>query len=218
MYVIDKNDRYLNIIIGALIFALIASLVKTRLYLVALWETGLQEFLATPPNFLERLLAFLSAPGFCVLYVFFIWFFLWGFKHKLIAFWSLIIFFSGEIIFILIRLITYRPLPTGHPKNLSISSFPNHHLFSLGIIFYIVYIAVIPLIRSIWQKYLLIFCMLAIAAILLVAEIKLKIAYPLDLFASVSLVYLWMQIAQLIYTKWFGNLWDIQIFKNSDYN
>lgn len=60
--------------------------------------------------------------------------------------------------------------------------------------------------------------MLAIAAILLVAEIKLKIAYPLDLFASVSLVYLWMQIAQLIYTKWFGNLWDIQIFKNSDYN
>lgn len=116
MYVIDKNDRYLNIIIGALIFALIASLVKTRLYLVALWETGLQEFLATPPNFLERLLAFLSAPGFCVLYVFFIWFFLWGFKHKLIAFWSLITFFSGEIIFILIRLITYRPLPTGHPQ------------------------------------------------------------------------------------------------------
>lgn len=57
MYVIDKNDRYINIIIGALIFALIASLVKTRFYLVALWETGLQEFLATPPQFFRKIIS-----------------------------------------------------------------------------------------------------------------------------------------------------------------
>ncbi|BAP86489.1 phosphatase [Paucilactobacillus hokkaidonensis JCM 18461] len=221
MYIVKDRDRILNIAITALLFLIIFSLALTNSPIMMTFDTLIQDFvlgLSFNHPFLNHLLSFLGHPVMTGLYLIILWFLLWGFKHKLISFWAICTYISGEILFLIIRKIVARELPSGHPQNISAGSFPSHHVFSLILIFMLIYICAMPFLKKRWHVWLALVCMWLIIFILAIARIQLHANYPFDTIAGILLAYSWVEIWEIVYLSFFGNLTRIQVFRHSDFN
>ncbi|WP_137597102.1 hypothetical protein [Paucilactobacillus kaifaensis] len=221
MYIVNDRDRILNVTITVLLFIVICSLITTNSPILMTFDVLIQDFvlgLSFNHPILNHILSFLGHPAITWLYIFIMWFLLWGFKHKLISFWLVCTYVTGEVLFLILRKLVSRALPTGHSKTLTISSFPNHHVFSLTLVFMLIYICAVPFVKHRWRSWLIIIALWLIIFLLAIARIQLRDSYPFDAIGSILLAYSWVEIWELIYLNFFGKLTTTRLFRHSDYN
>lgn len=209
----------MNLLISALSFLIIVSLIKVNSFVLALWDTGVQGyFLEEPPKLISHLVVNLSKPSLCYLYIAILWFLLWGFKHKILAFWVVCTYVFGDVFFLVVRQLVNRPRPIGHPKGLTNIGFPSHHMFAIIMVMYLVFIGLSPLIENDIKKWFLVTAMILMTVLVFIACVRLKINFPIDMIGSVILAYIWSQIAEFAFLHWFADLRQFEVFKNSDFN
>lgn len=221
MYIVNDRDRILNITITVLLFIVIFSLITTNSPILMTFDVLIQDFvlgLSFNHPILNHLLSFFGHPVVTGLYIFSMWFLLWGFKHKLIAFWLVCTYITGETVFLAVHKLAARGLPTGHPKALTGSSFPSHQVFSLTLVGMLFYICVVPFIKQRWRGWLTTITLWLIIFLLAIARVQLRDSYPFDTIASILLAYSWVEIWELVYLKFFRNLTTTRVFRHSDYN
>lgn len=221
MYITNDHDRGLNSLMTALLFIFLLSLIVINSPILMTFDILLQDFilgLSFNHSVFNHLLSWLSNPVMVGIYILLIWFLLWGFKHKLIAFWLVCTSLTGEIIFLLIRRVTARPLPTGHEQGLTAGSFPNQHVFSITMVAMLLYICVVPFIRTRWRVWLTTIGLWLVTCLVIIGQIQLQNSYPFDAIASVLLAYSWVEIWEIIYLKAFKRLTQTRIFNHSDFN
>lgn len=221
MYIVNDRDRILNVTITILLFIIIFSLITTNSPILMTFDVLIQDFILglsfNHPG-LNQLLSFVGQPLFVGLYVFLMWFLLWGFKHKLIAFWLVCTYVTGEVLFLIIRKISDRPLPTGHPKTLTGGSFPSHHIFSLTLVCMLIYICAVPLIQRRWRRWLITLALWLVLILLALARVQLHSSYPFDTIAGILLAYSWVELWEMVYLSFFGHFTTARLFAHSDYN
>ncbi|MFD0898411.1 hypothetical protein [Loigolactobacillus binensis] len=220
MYITHNKERKLNFILALLAFIIITSLIDFNSAVLISLNSWVQTALNLSLNFspLNQVFYVLSSPLLCALYALFLWFFLWGFKHKLIATWVLFTYFSGELMALLVRTFIHQTqLVAVSPTNLAVY-FPSKRLFAVLLIDFCIYTAVLPLLkdknyRRNTQLGVWLFTILAI-----LTNVQLHIATPLDIFGSLLLAYGWLQLCKEQYLLQFRRLQGYKLFRNSDYN
>ena len=219
MYITANRDRWLNVTIATLILLIIIALLKYDSYTLVYWDAHLQTHLAAQGTTLfNKLFSALANPIMGGIYAVALWFFLWGFKHKLIATWVLGTYFIGQLWFVVLRWWVARPRPAAHSATLTSASFPSHHFFTVVLLCYLVWIAVFPWITENWHRWLLTILMIALCLLVALAQIRMNAAFPIDMVGTLLLTYIWGQIAQAIYLNWFARLQNLTIFRHSDFN
>lgn len=221
MYIVNDRDRILNIATTALLFIVIFSLIVTNSPIMMTFDALISDFilgLSFNHPILNQLLSFLGNPAMTGFYTFILWFLLWGFKHKLIAFWAICTYITGEILFLIIKKIVSRELPKSHPENLSTGSFPSHYVFSMTLVFMFIYVCALPFIKKRWHAWIITTVMWLVIFLLAIARIQMHANYSFDTVAGVLLAYSWVEIWELIYLKFFHNLTNTRIFRHSDFN
>lgn len=219
MYVMTNRDRWLNVTIAVLLLLIIIALLKYDNYTFALWDTRLQTaIVGHGASWLNHLISALTGAIVCGIYAVLLWFFLWGFKHKLIATWLLSTYLLGQVWFVLIRRWVARPRPAAHPHALTTTSFPSHHVFAVVLLSTLVWVAVLPWITHNWHRWLLAIALIVVSLLTIISRIKLNAAFPMDAVGSLLLVYIWLQVAKALYLSVFARLQGRSIFRHSDFN
>lgn len=220
MYIEHNKERKLNFLLALLSFIIITSLIKFNSLTIVILNSLLPIKLISFRYFLilNQLFSVLSNPALCTLYVLIMWFFLWGFKHKLIGTWLLLTYFSGKIVFSIIHLIVHQTLFINSlPTNLGVT-FPSKPAFLVILIDYCIYSSILPLQKN--KKYYLlikIFIWL-LTALILLSHMQLHQSSPTDIVSSFLLAYAWIQLCKDQYLIHFASLNKYKFFRNSDYN
>lgn len=220
MYIAHNRERKLNFLLAVLAFTIITTLVAFNSLTLVVINNTLQTSLNLILNIslLNQLFAVLGGSLMCTVYILLLWFFLWGFKHKLIAAWLLATYFSGQIAFWLVRLLIHQShLINVAPTNLGVT-FPSWHLFSLILIDYCIYTAVLPLIKTKQQIRMIKIGIWLITLLVILTNIQLHLALPIDIMGSFLLAYAWLQLWQEQYLIHFNRLSNYKLFRHSDYN
>lgn len=220
MYIGENRDRVLNLITAFLIFAVLASLTMTKSPLFTLGDSLLQGFFTgmhfNHPIF-NQIVSFFSNPILGFFYVFIMWFILWGFKHKLIAFWIVCTYVTGETLFMFVRKIVAREQPLNH-TNATHGSFPSHHVFTITLVFMFIFVAVVPFIESRIRVTATVIGMWLFTILVVIARIQLNAIFPFDAVGAILLAYTWVEIWEIVYLRIFVNLQNGRAFSHSDYN
>ncbi|WP_461239856.1 phosphatase PAP2 family protein [Paucilactobacillus sp. N302-9] len=220
MYIVPSRDRLLNIITAVLILIIMMSLILTNSPIFSLFDSLLQDFvtgLSFNHPLLNTLVSFLVNPVLVGFYILVLWFLLWGFKHKIIAFWCLCTYFSGEIVGLIMRKIVNRAQPLSH-TGAAHASFPSHHVFALSLLVILIYVAAMPYVENRLKRWVIVGLMWLLVIFVTIAQIQLKRAYPLDAVGSILLAYMWVECFEWIYLTFFNKLQNTRVFSHSDFN
>ncbi|KRM12980.1 hypothetical protein ABTQ33_02570 [Paucilactobacillus suebicus] len=215
MYIVKSRERLINIGLATVLLLILVWLLCHKSATIVLLNEVCRQIILKfieIPHVLGILIGVLSAPLTCSLYIIGLWFVLWGKKHKMIVAWVLMMFFIGQIGLKIISLMLHLIIH-GHAA----FAFLNGTVFSIILLVYAVYVAVIPLIRRStgWILMLVLFCfaMLTIVIVMQKAQVGL-----MDTIATLMLGYIWVQISEAAYLRWFINWQDRRIFRHSDFN
>lgn len=208
MYVAHDKERQYSFLLSFLTLIVLLTLVHFNSKILNGIDALLQGFVVNVmPNisFFNRTLSFFSYPMVCVLYALLIWFFLWGFKHKIPATWVLSTFISGELILIIMRDLNRREYISGS-------------FFSILLVGYCMITMVVPLIRSKQNQNIAKIVLILIMILVGIAHVQLGHVSVVGIAISWLPVNAWLQIARGQYLKRFADLQKFPIFRHSDYN
>lgn len=219
MYITVKKDQAMNITIAILLLLIFIALIKYNSLFLAFLDTEIQKhFINHSVTVVNRGISVLSSPLMGGIYVILLWVIAWGFKHKLIATWAVLTYLIGQLIFIAIQSWANRPRPAGHPTGTNSASFPSHHLFSILLVCYLVWVVAFPWVAENWHRWLIAIALVLLCILVIIARLRMKSNYPFDMVGSFLLAYAWSQLAEIIYLRLFKRLRSLRLFRHSDFN
>ncbi|WP_369396153.1 phosphatase PAP2 family protein [Paucilactobacillus hokkaidonensis] len=157
MFMEQDSSRLRRFLISGIIFLLIAGMIMANSVAFQLFDSMLQGFFTTGgqtefKTMLMKLISTLGSPKMAIVYVVIIGFLLWGFKYKIPALWSIATLGSGDIVAFLVKNIVKRARPVQHLVGDDGFSFPSGHVFGMFIIAAILFLVVLPNIKSgLWR-------------------------------------------------------------------
>lgn len=214
MYIAINPERKFNLIILLLVEFILITLMQFQSALLHLINQ-IGQLIATfilLPNWLNRLGLFASHWSMGLFYALILWFFLWGFKHKLIAAWVLLTYLGGTAVGLFLqKTMTVLPLQIT-------TTIINQRVLILTIISSCLMTALSTLIRQVNKQRVLKVSLWIVNFWLIVTLLKTKTATVSTLLTSTIFAQAWLQFCQAQYLVQFKQLQNWPLFRHSDYN
>lgn len=213
MYIAVNPERKFNLIILLLVELIVITLMQFHAALPRLFNQIGQLLAAFVPlpNWFSQSGLFVSRWFMGLFYALTLWFFLWGFKHKLIATWVLATYLGGNAIgFCLQKIITVLPLQS--------TTIINQQVLVLLLSSSCLMTALTPLIRKARQQRALNVSLWLVKFWLVIALLKTQTATATIILTSVIFAQAWLQFCQMQYLTQFKQLQQFPLFQHSDYN
>ncbi len=134
-----------------------------------------------------------------ILWTLVIAFFLWGFKFKIPALWALCTVFGGDVLGFLVKHIVKRGRPAQHMAKDHGFSYPSGHVLGFFLVAAVLFLVVIPLIKSNSKRVICQLLVVLFIILLAVSRVYLNAHYPSDTIGAMLLGYAWLQIAEALY-------------------
>ncbi|UQS85650.1 phosphatase PAP2 family protein [Apilactobacillus apisilvae] len=157
---------------------------------------------------LMHLCTTLASPKMDIIWILIIAFFLWGFRHKIVAIWSLFTIIGGDVIAFIVKNIVRRPRPSLHSAADTGFSFPSGHVFGIFIVISIIWIVLLPLIQGKKKQLLIQIVTFIFLILVMMSRIYLNAHFPTDTLGAAFIAYTWVQISQIFYVKYAPSLKD----------
>lgn len=208
MYMEQDSSRLRRFLISGIIFLLIAGMIMVNSVAFQLLDSMLQGFFATDSQTAFRTLimtviSMLGSPKMAIAYVAIIAFLLWGFKYKIPAIWAIATLGSGDIVAFLVKNIVKRARPAQHLAGDDGFSFPSGHVFGMFVIVAIIFLVVLPNVKSSLWRLVCQILLIIFLILLAISRVYLFAHYPSDVIGAMLLAYAWVQIAEWLYV-WFA--------------
>lgn len=205
--IIDKDYMRAIRIVGGLILSLFVtgSVILNSGYLKFLDSIIIGEVQKNQGGFkdtLMHLFTTLGSPKMDIFWILLMAFFLWGFRYKIIALWAIFTIIGGDVVAFIIKNIVRRSRPILHSATDTGFSFPSGHVFGTFIVISVIWIVLVPLIKS--SKWRLIVQIITVITILMVmiSRIYLNAHYPTDTIGAILIAYTWLQVSEIFYIKY----------------
>lgn len=206
---IEKDPgRWKRLVVSVVLFIVIAAMVYKNSMLIGTVDAVLQALIGEAHNGasftrgLMKFFTFIGAPKMDVLWTLIIAFFLWGFKYKVPALWALALSFGGDFIGVIVKHLIKRGRPAQHPASDTGYSFPSGHVLGFFLVAAVLFLVVIPLIKSNAQRYICQFIVVIMVLMVAISRVYLSAHYPTDTIGAMLLGYAWLQIAEVLYRAW----------------
>lgn len=151
---------------------------------------------------LMRLCTTLASPKMDILWILIMAFFLWGFRYKIIALWSIFTIVGGDVFAFIIKNIVRRSRPVLHSASDTGFSFPSGHVFGIFIVICIIWIVLIPFINGSKKRLLVQILTVIFLLLVMMSRVYLNAHYPTDTIGAILIGYTWIQVSELLYVKY----------------
>ncbi|TPR45470.1 PAP2 family protein [Apilactobacillus micheneri] len=205
--IIDKdNKRIFKITLGLILSLFVSiSVIMNSGYLKFIDSIIIGSIQKSQGGFKEQLMHLsttLASPKMDIVWILIIAFFLWGFRNKIVALWSIFTIIGGDVVAFIVKNLVRRPRPSLHSAADTGFSFPSGHVFGIFIVISIVWIVLVPMIKG-WKKQLFIQIITFIFLLLVMASrIYLNAHYPTDTLGAAFIAYTWVQISETFYVRY----------------
>lgn len=203
MYIEQDSQRLRRFLLSGIIFVLIAVMIMANSVAFSLMDSLLQGFFTTTKTsfrtMIMSLITTIGEPKLAIVYAVIIAFFLWGFKYKIPALWTIATVGGGDVVAYLVKDIVKRARPVQHLSGDDGFSFPSGHVFGMFLIVAIIFIFVIPNIKSRAIRILLQVIFTIYIIVLAISRVYLYAHWPSDVIGAMLLAYTWLQVAEWLY-------------------
>ncbi|WP_220728972.1 phosphatase PAP2 family protein [Apilactobacillus xinyiensis] len=202
--IIDKDlTRYVKLILAAILSGIVtASVIINSGYLQFLDSAIIGSVQKDQSGFLNgmyTLITNLASPKLGILWILILAFLLWGTKYKVPAIWSICTLIGGDAVGVIIKHIIQRQRPIFHLAHDTGFSFPSGHVLNTFLIIGIIWVIVLPIIKSRKKVLIIQICTIILMVLVMLSRIYLNAHYPTDTVGAVCIGYTWLQISQILY-------------------
>ncbi|WP_251545536.1 phosphatase PAP2 family protein [Limosilactobacillus caecicola] len=206
MIIEQDSGRWKRLVVSGVLFIVVAAMIYKNSMLSGTIDTVFQALFASSHantasggRTLMVIISFLGSPKMDILWTLIIAFFLWGFKYKIPALWAICTVLGGDVVGFIVKHIVKRTRPAQHMAKDSGYSFPSGHVLGFFLVAAVLFLVVIPLIRSAAVRVICQLLLIIFVALLAVSRVYLLAHYPFDTFGAMLLGYAWVQIAEYLY-------------------
>ncbi|KRN58291.1 phosphatase PAP2 family protein [Limosilactobacillus secaliphilus] len=205
MLIEKDSGRWKRLIVGVVLFMVVTAMVYKNSMLIGAIDSVLQALIGetnhsgSMTQHLMTLISFLGSPKMDILWTLVIAFFLWGFKFKIPALWALCTVFGGDVLGFLVKHIVKRGRPAQHMAKDHGFSYPSGHVLGFFLVAAVLFLVVIPLIKSNSKRVICQLLVVLFIILLAVSRVYLNAHYPSDTIGAMLLGYAWLQIAEALY-------------------
>ena len=222
MLIEKDSGRWKRLIVAAVLFVVVTAMVYKNSILIGAIDSVLQALIGEGNqgsfgHHLMVLISFLGSPKMDILWTLVIAFFLWGFKFKIPALWALATVFGGDVLGFIIKHIVKRNRPAQHMAKDSGFSYPSGHVLGFFLVAAVLFLVVIPLIRSNSKRVICQLLLVIFIILLAVSRVYLNAHFPSDTIGAMLLGYTWLQIAEALYRSWAPHMANWRIVHHSYY-
>lgn len=221
MLIEKDSGRWKRLIVAAVLFVVITAMVYKYSILIGTIDSVLQALIGEGNQgmgqHLMTLISFLGSPKMDILWTLVIAFFLWGFKFKIPALWALATVFSGDVIGFIVKNIVKRNRPAQHMAKDNGFSYPSGHVLGFFLVAAVLFLVVIPLIKSNSKRVICQLLVVIFIILLAVSRVYLNAHYPSDTIGAMLLGYTWLQVAEALYRAWAPRMANWRIVHHSYY-
>lgn len=157
-------------------------------------------------HFLMTAISAVSSPKLDIIWILIIAFFLWGFRFRIPAIWSIATLGGADVLGTIAKHIVKRARPAQHLAADNGYSFPSGHVLGAFIVAAVLFLVVIPNLQSALVRFLLQLLLVLWMLFLAVSRVYLYAHWPLDTVGAMLLSYTWLQIAEWLYVAWASGL------------
>ncbi|HIW70144.1 MAG TPA: phosphatase PAP2 family protein, partial [Candidatus Limosilactobacillus merdipullorum] len=186
MLIEPENDRWKRFAVSGILFVLIAAMIKEQSMILQLVDSVFQS-LFTNPNWhnhfvhmLMTLVSFLGSPKMDLLWMLVIAFFLWGFKLKIPALWTICTVVGGDALGWIVKHIVKRARPVQHMAKDDGYSFPSGHVLGFFLVVAVLMLIVVPLIHKRATRVICQILLVLAVLVLAISRVYLWAHYPVD--------------------------------------
>lgn len=222
MLIEKDSGRWKRLIVAAVLFVVVTVMVYKNSILIGTIDSVLQALIGEGNqgsfgHHLMVLISFLGSPKMDILWTLIIAFFLWGFKFKIPALWALATVFGGDVLGFIIKHIVKRSRPAQHMAKDSGFSYPSGHVLGFFLVAAVLFLVVIPLIKSNSKRVICQLLLVIFIILLAVSRVYLNAHFPSDTIGAMLLGYTWLQIAEALYRSWAPHMANWRIVHHSYY-
>lgn len=206
---IEKDPgRWKRLVVSVVLFIVIAAMVYKNSMLIGTIDAVLQALIGEAHNGasftrgLMKFFTFIGSPKMDILWTLIIAFLLWGFKYKVPALWAIALSFGGDFIGVIVKHLIRRGRPAQHPAGDTGYSFPSGHVLGFFLVAAVLFLVVIPLIKSNARRSICQLIMVILVLMVAVSRVYLSAHYPTDTIGAMLLGYAWLQIGEALYRAW----------------
>ena len=185
MLIEPENDRWKRFAVSGILFVLIAAMIKEQSMILQLVDSVFQSFLGSPKMDLLWMLV--------------IAFFLWGFKLKIPALWTICTVVGGDALGWIVKHIVKRARPVQHMAKDDGYSFPSGHDLGFFLVVAVLMLIVVPLIHKRATRVICQILLVLAVLVLAISRVNLWAHYPVDTIGAMLLGYTWLQVAEWLY-------------------
>ena len=223
MLIEKDSGRWKRLIVAAVLFVVVTAMVYKNSILIGAIDSVLQALIGEASHrgsmgqHLMTLISFLGSPKMDILWTLVIAFFLWGFKFKIPALWAIATVFGGDVIGFIVKHIVKRSRPAQHMAKDDGFSYPSGHVLGFFLVAAVLFLVVIPLIKSNSKRVICQLLVVLFIILLAVSRVYLNAHYPSDTICAMLLGYTWLQVAEALYRAWAPHMASWRIVHHSYY-
>lgn len=224
MLIERDSNRWQRLLVSGILFAVIAAMIYKNTMFIGTLDSVLQTLFANShPNAaggmktLMKVISFIGEPKLDILWAILIAFFLWGFKYKIPAIWTLCLVAGGDVLGYIAKNLVKRARPAQHMASDDGYSFPSGHVLGFFMIAAVLMLVVIPLFRSAAIRVICQLLLIFYVVLLAISRVYLYAHYPFDTIGAMLLAYTWVQVAEYLYVFLAPRMAQWSLVRNSYY-
>ncbi|WP_268912609.1 phosphatase PAP2 family protein [Lentilactobacillus sp. SPB1-3] len=220
MFIEPDHNRWAKLIVSFLLTAFITVSVSMNFdylqFIDSMITTAIQgKAVSQPLEGFYTLISFIASPKLDIFWILVIAFFLWGFKYKIPALFSIITLLGADVIGFLIKNVVKRDRPPLHMASDDGYSFPSGHVLGAFIVIAIIWIFVVPIIGNATLRIVVRTLLIIGLALVMFSRVYLNAHYPTDTIGAAFVAYTWLQLAEILYAMYAPRLKQINFLSNS---
>ena len=205
MLIEQDRNRWKRFAVAGILFIVIAAMIFDNSMILQILDSTFQSLFANPDQksgltrSLMTLISFIGSPKMDILWTLIIAFFLWGFKLKIPALWTICTVIGGDVLGTIAKHVVKRSRPVQHMAKDDGYSFPSGHVLGFFLVVAVLLLVVMPLIRRRAIRDICQVILVLLVVLLAISRVYLFAHYPMDPIGAMLLAYAWVQVAEWLY-------------------
>ena len=222
MMIERDSQRWQRLVVSGVLFVVVAAMIYKNSVLLGTIDAVLQTLLTTHTDsssltLIMKATSFVFEPKMDLLWMVVIAFVLWRMRYRIPAIWTVCTVLGGDVLGTITKHLVKRARPAQHLSADDGYSFPSGHTLGAFLIIAVLFLAVMPLIRSNAIRFISELVLVFLMVLLAVSRVFLYAHYPFDTIGAMLLAYAWLQVAEMLYVGLAPRLSRLRFAQNTYY-